>query len=181
VEEPLVTNYFSQALDIMSQAITSSQPAGTPIPLPPALQGADVNYFQLMERRRLLEATEKRLEELRRGDFPRQYASSAHDNSAGHHTASIPVHRGSYDVSFKEVVEEFAARNSVTFTPKLDNSGQVMIADGKPLWRFADKISCYIDQNVVFVRKASTAVEGVGKVTWTPVSLETLLELSKFA
>ena len=83
----------------------------------------------------------------------------------------------SYDVTFREVVEEFAARNGVTFTPKLSNTGQVVVADGKQLWSFAGSISCYIDQNVVFARIRKKDAPGAQN-SWTPVSLETLLDMA---
>lgn len=181
VDEPLIINLFSQALDIMSHAITTPLSPGHKLQIPTSLQG-EVNYFQLIERKHFLEATERRLEELRRGDFPRQFVTPRDDNSSNGTRGPAPVpvpSRGSYDVTFKEVVEEFAARNGVTFTPKLNNAGQVVVTDGKPLWTFADKISCYIDQNVVFIRKSSNAVEGLGAAMWTPVALETLLEMLK--
>ena len=208
VSDPTITGYFSCALDMMSSAMTYHlSPTHEDMPvfeIPEELSGRDVSYFRIIEHRRVSEMTRRRLEELRRGEphfvlpqgAPRSHTSSTTSNSSGYgrvesHESSYPPptpdspfsrphhsHVKSYDVSFRDVVEEFAARNGVTFTPKLTSTGQVVEVDGKAIWVFADKIACYIDQNVVFARVGGNS-GGTAGVVWKPLSLESLLELAQ--
>lgn len=67
-------------------------------------------------------------------------------------------------VTFKDVVEAFAANNGVTFMPK---AGRVH--EGRQIWLFGTSL-CYLDQDVVFTF--------VSENNWRPIGLEELLKLS---
>jgi hypothetical protein len=90
-----------------------------------------------------------------------------HDSHLKSNLASSYV--SSDNVSFKEVVEIFAEKNAMSFTPRLGR-----YHEGKQVFQFG-KSSCFIDQGVVFV--SSKSANGIS--SWDPVSLETLLSLSK--
>jgi hypothetical protein len=96
---------------------------------------------------------------------------------------------GGHSVSFKEVVEAFALRHSVSFAPR---SGRLF--EGKQLWQFGACL-CYFDNSVVFVsnsqnskRRAEGGQGGQGGqgesagarelLGWAPVGLEELLARS---
>eukprot|EP00602_Paraphysomonas_sp_CaronLab_P001696 CAMPEP_0185033934 /NCGR_PEP_ID=MMETSP1103-20130426/23360_1 /TAXON_ID=36769 /ORGANISM="Paraphysomonas bandaiensis, Strain Caron Lab Isolate" /LENGTH=847 /DNA_ID=CAMNT_0027570385 /DNA_START=61 /DNA_END=2601 /DNA_ORIENTATION=- len=153
--EPLVTHYFSSALDMMSAALSHSGGAAPSFQVPRELVEAG-DYFKVMERRKLHAATAKRMEQLKRGDWTQNIPSN--------------FNAASSNVTFREVVEEFAARNGVSFGPKLNSAGSVVTEDGKALWTFADKLSCYIDQNVVFVKQSRAGKGSAGG--WRPVALD---------
>ena len=86
---------------------------------------------------------------------------------------------GIINISFKEVVEKFAANNGIEFFPRPPSSVSTIIADqtkGKPLFQFGKSL-CFIDQDVVFVASASVPP---GKTTqWNPIDLEALLLLAQ--
>jgi tuftelin-interacting protein 11 len=67
--------------------------------------------------------------------------------------------------TFREVVEDFANHNNVSFHPK---GGANAMKEGKPIFLFG-KAQVYLDSNVVF------AIHGE---SWNPVSLNSLLELA---
>ena len=69
------------------------------------------------------------------------------------------------EVTFKDVVETYAADNGITFIPK---AGRVH--EGKQIWLFG-KISCYLDRDVVFIFISSDQ-------KWKPIALEELLKIS---
>lgn len=73
------------------------------------------------------------------------------------------------DHSFKNVIENFAANNNITFLPK---NGKLY--NNKQIYIFG-KSSCYIDQDVVFV---SIVDNPQNNKIWKPVSLEELLKIS---
>jgi tuftelin-interacting protein 11 len=68
------------------------------------------------------------------------------------------------EISFKDVVEAYAAESGVTFMPR---PGRVH--EGKQIWVFG-KSNCYLDQDVVFA--------SAGDGTWRPMGLEDLLKIS---
>ena len=67
-------------------------------------------------------------------------------------------------VTFKDVVEAFAANNGVTFMPKAGR-----MHEGRQIWLFGTSL-CYLDQDVVFTF--------VSENNWRPIGLEELLKLS---
>ena len=67
-------------------------------------------------------------------------------------------------MTFKDVVECYAADNGVTFIPKASR-----FHEGKQIWMFG-KSSCYLDRDVVFVYVADK--------TWRAIALEELLKIS---
>lgn len=196
--EKLLTYYFNYALDMMSQALSSPTPVQ--FSLPPSLQAPDVNYFTLMEKYKFEERTMQRLEELKQGttlsdlsSSSRYYPSSSSSSGINSHTKPLsssssssrpPPVRRHIDISFRDLVEEFATRNNVEFTQKLNSkTGETMqTIDGKILWEF-NGVVCYIDNHVVYVKKrrgeSQGAGAGVGTGEWYPISLDDLLELSK--
>jgi hypothetical protein len=97
--------------------------------------------------------------------------------------SSRPV---SVSVSFRDIVEEFALRNDVEFLQKLNpKTGEIMhTEDGKVLWEF-NHIVCYIDNNVLYVKKRMApaagggAGAGAGGSSWYPISFDDLLTLSR--
>lgn len=68
------------------------------------------------------------------------------------------------EISFKDVVEAYAADSGVTFMPRPGREHE-----GKQVWVFG-KSTCYLDQDVVFA--------SVGDGTWRPMALEDLLKIS---
>ena len=68
-------------------------------------------------------------------------------------------------MTFKDVVETYAADNGITFMPKKDRNHE-----GKQIWLFGKSL-CYLDRDVVFVYISSTS-------NWKPIGLEELLKIS---
>ena len=145
--------YFNHALELMQHALSGREsslsilPAGIP---------TSTSYFEVVERRKKGIAAEKRLNELKNEPPP----------SAGRN-ADFPAASGR-NVSFKDLVEEFAMRNGISFLPRTGR-----LQEGKQVFQFG-KSSCYLDQGVVFLlrRKAS------GVSSWDPVTLEDMLTSS---
>ena len=86
---------------------------------------------------------------------------------------------GGGSVTFKEVVEAFALKHNVEFTPRIGKYYQ-----GKQMWMFGRSL-CHLDQNVVFVstsdKGAKRSAEGGSDASgygWQPIGLEELLHLS---
>lgn len=92
-------------------------------------------------------------------------------------------HSGRFEttsLSFREVVEAFAERNNVEFTPRHGKFYQ-----GKQLWLFG-RVVCYMDNNVMFAMSMATAGErkrslaaGEEEKSWMPVDLEELLRMTQ--
>ena len=81
------------------------------------------------------------------------------DNKAGGSESTMKG--GVYsEVTFKQLVEEFAVRSGVTFAPKPDR-----FHEGKQIYLFG-KASIYVEQGVAFMSNGER---------WEPVSLEVLL------
>ena len=116
------------------------------------------SYFKIIEAWKVEERTKERLEELSRSSTA-VFGRSQRNVTGG--MASVP---------FKVVVESFAAKHGVAFAPKFGTGSK--LPDGRSLWQFG-KSSCYLDQDVVFVEKSVG-----GKSSWSPVSLEDLLQMS---
>jgi hypothetical protein len=102
--------------------------------------------WQVLERRSAALAAVKRLNDLR-GDASVSGSETATNSSSS-------------DVTFKQLVEEFAVRNGVIFAPKLGR-----FHEGKQIYLFG-KSSIYVEQGVAFVSNGER---------WEPISLETLL------
>lgn len=155
---PVVTHYFSEALEMMSAAMAS--PAGGTYSPPPSLsQGLD--YFQLVDKRKAHQRAARKLEALGSG-------SSGH----GGRLSGSGGGGNNGDPTFKEVVEAFALQHGVTFLPKRSAGGAPMVEDGQTLWVFGDRVTCYLDQNVVYARKGGSQGQ-----TYQPVGLDTLLQM----
>ena len=167
----------------MSQALTASPNSSAPaFTLPPSLQSRDVNYFTLIEKYKLQERTLHRLEELKSGNTLSDLSSTAFSRGTPSHGVGVGTTNGrsssrSVTVSFREIVEEFAMRNEVEFLQKLNpKTGETMqTEDGKVLWEF-NRVVCYIDNNVLYVKKRMT---GDGGNNWYPISFDDLLILSR--
>lgn len=191
---------------MMSQALTSSTTPSSSssfsFTLPPTLSSADgttsVNYFTIIEKYKLEERTMNRLQELKHGNTLSDLStsSSSFRYSSGTGTGSAPTTGTSrssgsrpIDISFRDIVEEFATRNNVEFIQKLNpKTGETMhTMDGKVLWEF-NHVVCYIDNNVLYVKRrrdegsggsGSGGSSGVGGGEWYPISFDDILELSK--
>jgi hypothetical protein len=197
---------------MMSQALTAAAPAAAgSFSLPPTLQSREVNYFSLMEKYKLQERTLHRLEELKSGNTLSDLSSSSASASAAAATSSfsrggVGGERGggggggggrskatsrSVTISFREIVEEFAMRNEVEFLQKINpKTGEAMLTEeGKMLWEF-NRVVCYIDNNVLYVKKRMTTTTtgtgagaagtgGGGGNHWYPISFDDLLTLSR--
>ncbi|CAM9318795.1 unnamed protein product [Ectocarpus fasciculatus] len=148
-----VALYFNHALELMQHVLSGGEcslsvlPVGIP---------TSSSYFEVVDRRKKRIAAEKRLNELKNEPAP----------SAGRN-ADFPTGSGR-NVSFKDLVEEFAMRHGVSFLPRTGR-----LQEGKQVFQFG-KSSCYLDQGVVFLlrRKAS------GSSSWDPVTLEDMLASS---
>ena len=89
-------------------------------------------------------------------------ARVADEQSALGHNANHSAHQRNGGVAtFREVVEDFARRNDIVFTPRF---GANSTKDGKQVFSFGG-VSIYLDKDVVFAQRASS---------WYPTSLEDL-------
>ena len=89
-------------------------------------------------------------------------ARVADEQSALSRDANHSVHQRNGGVAtFREVVEDFARRNDIDFTPRF---GANSSKDGKQVFSFGG-VSIYLDKDVVFAQRASS---------WYPTSLEDL-------
>ena len=89
-------------------------------------------------------------------------ARVADEQSALSHNANHSAHQRNGGVAtFREVVEDFARRNDIVFTPRF---GANSSKDGKQVFSFGG-VSIYLDKDVVFAQRASS---------WYPTSLEDL-------
>jgi tuftelin-interacting protein 11 len=113
-----------------------------------------MNYKMVLARR----AKEQRLHE--EEEALRGRANDADSSMKTH----ISVH-GRGGVTFREVVEDFANHNGVTFHPKL---GPNSSKDGKPIFIFGNA-QIYLDSNVVFAYKSDD---------WKPISLSELMDIA---
>lgn len=80
-------------------------------------------------------------------------------------------------LSFREVVEAFAERSNVEFTPRHGKFYQ-----GKQLWLFG-RVVCYMDNNVMFAMSTTgerkRGLAGEEEKSWIPVDLEELLRMAQ--
>lgn len=67
-------------------------------------------------------------------------------------------------MTFKDVVESYAADNGITFIPKAGRN-----REGKQIWMFGKSL-CYLDRDVVFVY--------ISDQIWSAIGLEELLKMS---
>lgn len=165
----------------MSQALTASPNSSAPaFTLPQSLQSRDVNYFTLIEKYKLQERTLHRLEELKSGNTLSDLSSTSFSKGVGVGTTKGRSSSRPVTISFREIVEEFAMRNEVEFLQKLNpKTGETMhTEDGKVLWEF-NRVVCYIDNNVLYVKKRMTGEGGGGGNNWYPISFDDLLTLSR--
>lgn len=167
VKEPIITHYFSEALDMMAVSLSHATAADMPrvkdmaavkrFIIPPALTLGN-DYFSLVHKRKRHNIAMRKLETLERSA---SYSSGRHGNGS--------------NTSFKDVVEAFALSNDMTFLPKRTGNGTVLTSDdGLPLWVFNDRVTCYIDQNVLYAK-----VEVNKVVTWKPMVLDSLLNMAR--
>lgn len=91
---------------------------------------------------------------------------------------------GVVNITFREVVEHFAEKNSIVFHPLSERESQRLVAscvtvggnegpEGKQMYLFGN-IPCYIDQNVLFTASVHSAVGGKRR-DWMPTDLDDLL------
>ena len=113
---------------------------------------------------------EQKKYQVRMHEQQQQHRTNASQSSGRFETTSL---------SFREVVEAFAERNSVEFTPRHGKFYQ-----GKQLWLFGGVV-CHMDNNVMFAMPMTTAGErkrslaGEEEKSWTPVDLEELLRMTQ--
>jgi len=193
LDQDSVAECFSLALDMMQTSLTldsddspaSGAAGGVSAGHPmyafkvaiERMEGA--NYYSLIEARKMVQRAQRRLDALEAED------SAAYNNNLKHASAA-GVSSAHQQITFKEVVERFAARNNVEFVPKLGR-----YFEGKQLWQFGRAL-CYLDQNVVFVSVAekggkrgaeggadsanvSASASRQELYGWTPVALDDLL------
>lgn len=156
MKHPRITLHFSYAIEAMSFALSriskkqdlSAADIMSRIPLP-----LHKDYFAIIQERKLQQAAEKQLLE----------SHHMKKDEMGGFSTSAPT-----EVSFRDVVEEFAIENNVEFVPKINQTH-----DGKPLWMFGN-VTCYIDQHVVFAQ-----IKENERYIWKPIALESLLALTR--
>ena len=140
----------------------------------------DANYYSMTEARKTLQRAQRRLETLEAED------NAKYDKTLQQATA-LGMSSSHQSVTFKEVVERFAARHNVEFLPKIGR-----YFEGKQLWQFG-KALCYLDQNVVFLsttgeKGGKRSADGGGNENisasasrqelygWAPIGLDDLLQ-----
>jgi tuftelin-interacting protein 11 len=155
-----IAAYFNHALELMQHSLSGAE--GTLDVLPGVAAGG--SYFEVVERRKRDIAAVKRLKELRSEEGGGSSGSGS--GSAAYHSANASAQ--GHSVSFKEVVEEFAQRNGVTFLPRMGR-----LQEGKQVFQFG-KSSCFLDQGVVFMMKK----KGNGQSSWDPIALDEMLSVS---
>jgi hypothetical protein len=126
----------------------------------PSVFNVSANYFKIYEKKQNEVNSIRRLNELQ-----------SNKNQFG---TNISSSRSSA-ITFREVIEEFALRNNLEFSLKVNQ-----LHEGKQLYQFqhVDKniksiVTCYIDQNVVFVKRKTEKHIDV----WKPTSLEEIVSL----
>jgi hypothetical protein len=137
-------------------------------PTPPQL--ASVSYASVLAQRRA-EAAAARERAARTAVDLRTPAATANGSSSGTRT-----HTGDVGVSFREVVEQFAAQHGVEFVPRV---GRMRL--GRQLFAFGGT-TVYLDSNVAYVEVGSSsnssgsASSSSTSEQWMPVSLQDLLQ-----
>ena len=149
-----VSKFFNYALELMERALSLSDQKPESMDnlsfnIPQELRGID--YYQLSEKRKIDIAAVKRLEELR--------------GPTGDSRLNKSLSGSASNVTFRQLVEEFALRNNVSFLPRPGR-----FHEGKQIYSFG-KISMFIDQGVVFMQSNDGSF-------WEPVPLERLLLFS---
>lgn len=152
ISDDTISKYFNYALELMEKALSISDPESGPADkisfnIPAELRGTD--YYQLSEKRKTEISVVKRLDELRGTEGDSRLRSSSRSSASNH-------------VTFKQLVEEFALRNNVSFLPRPGR-----YHEDKQIYSFG-KISMFIDQGVVFMQSNDGSF-------WEPVPLERLL------
>lgn len=191
-QDERVLQCFTLALEMMqtSLSLDGSEGAGSEHPmfaLETALQRLESdNYYTLIEQHKTVLRAQRRLETLQAesdGKYGKSGVGSGGSGGLGGRGGTSSFQQ----VSFKEVVENFALRNGIEFVPKIGR-----LYEGKQLWQFGRTL-CYLDQDVVFVSTATKAGkreagggEGAGVQAsrqelygWAPIALDDLLQLSK--
>ena len=172
VQHPLVTHYFSEGLNMISAALiyfktvsgnddVADMKKRSRYIIPHSLTNG-FDYFKLVDRRKAHEIARHKLETLNKTRAKYSYNGGFVSSST----------------SFKDVIEDFALQYDMTFVPKRSSNGAPMTQDGKAVWVFDDKVSCYIDQTVLFARIDKVDSKGQSAANWEPVDLDTLLRLA---
>lgn len=144
-----------------------------------------INYFKVLHKKQQELLTIQRYKELK---FANSHATardqSRHVKDKDGSSDQYHSQRAHAEVTatFKDVVEEFALRNDLTFTLKVDQ-----YYNGKQLYSFqnavlqmskaissSNAVICFIDQNVIFVKR-----KNVQSTNWTPVSLEDIVTMCR--
>jgi tuftelin-interacting protein 11 len=147
---PMVVHYFSEAVDMLAAALANQGQSGPPgVYSPPPALGQGLDYFQLASKHKAHQLALKRLESLG------GKAAAAPSTAAG-------------DPLFKDVVAAFALEHGHSFLPKRSATGVALTEDGMPLWVFGGRVTCFLDQSVVFVKRAED---------WQPIGLDALLAM----
>ena len=120
---------------------------------------SETSYCIFVEKKLTAIKMRERLDILNKDD---RY-SPAMDGGVSSNGFGAPTGRAG-EITFKDVVESYAANNGVAFIPK---AGRVH--EGKQVWLFG-KSTCYLDRDVAFVYEAEKR--------WKPIALEELLRIS---
>jgi tuftelin-interacting protein 11 len=164
--QPSVSHYFSEALDMMSAALGHRNTGQftqkhQKYCIPPSLSEGN-DYFKLVNKRKMHQIAMAKLENLNKSAKHNHYSIGGSSRRSNNDSSS----------SFKDVVEAFALQHDMTFLPKRSscNGGAAINEDGLALWVFNDRVTCYIDQSVVYARVDKTG-------SWEPVALDQLLSM----
>jgi tuftelin-interacting protein 11 len=154
---------FTAALAAMDSVLRSTPPA------PPQLTG--VSYASVLAVRRA-DAAAARERAARTAVDLRTPATTATASANGSSSSSgTRTHTGDVGVSFREVVEQFAAKHGIEFVPRV---GRMRL--GRQLFAFGG-VTVYLDSNVAYVEVSnSSSSNGSGSEQWQPVSLQDLLQ-----
>jgi hypothetical protein len=182
--EDNIVQCFNIALEMMQAAMMAEDDSAIAAALQPFEKTLETlestNYFALIEQRKMVQRAQRRLEAME-AEEANNYAKSVKMATVAGFGAGAS---SSKQITFKEILESFAARNNVEFTPRIGK-----FYEGKQLWQFG-RATCYMEQNVVFVstndktgkRELHDRHDSVSKKDlygWRPVDLEELLSLSK--
>ena len=192
VEDVRVTECFALALELM-EACLDGDDLSRFLGRLEALESED--YYSLIEQYKTVQRAQRRLEVLQ-AETNQAYSipTTGTTTATSVGISGMPIsNKYKQQVTYKEVVENFAMRNNIEFTPKIGR-----FYEGKQLWNFGKNL-CFLEQNVVFVATAGdkagkrTATDGSSGSTaagmdqasrqelygWTPIALEDLLEMSQ--
>jgi hypothetical protein len=138
-------------------------------PAPPQL--ANVSYASVLALRRADAAAARERAARTAVDLSAPAATASANGSSS--SAGTRTHTGDVGVSFREVVEQFAAQHGVEFVPRV---GRMRL--GRQLFAFGG-VTVYLDSNVAYVEVSngsSSNGSNSGSEQWMPVSMQDLLQ-----